>query len=355
MIDLTERQKIILTLVIHEYIRGAVPVGSQTLVSRYNLDMSSATVRNELGVLTDAGYLRQPHTSAGRVPTEEGYRYFVTRLVRSSDLPDTTRRTISHQFYQMRHDAEQWVRLAASVLAHQSRAASLVTPPHPERSRLKHLELISTRGRQTLMVLVLMGGEVRQRLFTLSEPVTQEQLSQSAERITQFLQTLDIDEIRARRNQFSGLDAEMVDWMVQDMVQAESAISGEVFMDGLTNVLAEPEFTGSEDARRALRILEERSLLQDLAARSALSNTQGGIQVLIGGEGTWDELRQWTLVLGSYGTPGLATGTLGVLGPLRMSYGRAISTVRFLSGLLSDLVADTMMDETSANTGEINA
>ncbi len=126
-------------------------------------------------------------------------------------------------------------------------------------------------------------------------------------------------------------------------------------MDGLTNVLAEPEFTGSEDARRALRILEERSLLQDLAARSALSNTQGGIQVLIGGEGTWDELRQWTLVLGSYGTPGLATGTLGVLGPLRMSYGRAISTVRFLSGLLSDLVADTMMDETSANTGEINA
>lgn len=355
MIDLTERQKIILTLVIHEYIRGAVPVGSQTLVSRYNLDMSSATVRNELGVLTDAGYLRQPHTSAGRVPTEEGYRYFVTRLVRSSDLPDTTRRTISHQFYQMRHDAEQWVRLAASVLAHQSRAASLVTPPHPERSRLKHLELISTRGRQILMVLVLIGGEVRQRLFTLSEPVTQEQLSQSAERITQFLQTLDIDEIRARRNQFSGLDAEMVDWMVQDMVQAESAISGEVFMDGLTNVLAEPEFTGSEDARRALRILEERSLLQDLAARSALSNTQGGIQVLIGGEGTWDELRQWSLVLGSYGTPGLATGTLGVLGPLRMSYGRAISTVRFLSGLLSDLVADTMMDETSANTGEINA
>lgn len=355
MIDLTERQKIILTLVIHEYIRSAVPVGSQTLVSRYNLDMSSATVRNELGVLTEAGYLRQPHTSAGRVPTEEGYRYFVTRLVRSSDLPDTTRRTISHQFYQMRHDAEQWVRLAASVLAHQSRAASLVTPPHPERSRLKHLELISTRGRQILMVLVLMGGEVRQRLFTLSEPVTQEQLSQSAERITQFLQTLEIDEIRARRNQFSGLDAEMVDWMVQDMVQAESAISGEVFMDGLTNVLAEPEFTGSEDARRALRILEERSLLQDLAARSALSNTQGGIQVLIGGEGTWDELRQWSLVLGSYGTPGLATGTLGVLGPLRMSYGRAISTVRFLSGLLSDLVADTLMDETSANTGEINA
>ena len=106
-----------------------------------------------------------------------------------------------------------------------------------------------------------------------------------------------------------------------------------MYIDGLTNVLSEPEFTGSDEARKSLRILEERSLLQDLVARTSAGNTQGGVQVLIGGEGTWDELRQWSLVLGSYGIPGLATGTLGVLGPLRMSYGRAISTVRFLSGL----------------------
>ncbi len=89
-------------------------------------------------------------------------------------------------------------------------------------------------------------------------------------------------------------------------------------------------------------------------ARTSAGNTQGGVQVLIGGEGTWDELRQWSLVLGSYGLPGLATGTLGVLGPLRMSYGRAISTVRFLSTLMSDLMAETTLDETSANTGEMN-
>jgi heat-inducible transcriptional repressor len=353
MNELSERQKVILTLVIHEYIQSATPVGSQTLVNRYKLDMSPATVRTELAALTERGYLRQPHTSAGRVPTEEGYRYFVSRLIRASDLPDTTRRTISHQFYQMRHDVEQWVRLAASVLAHQSRAASLVTPPHPEKARLKHLELISTRGRQVLMVLVLVGGEIRQQLLTLDEPVNQEQLSQCADRLTQVFQSADSEAARARKAQLGGLDAAVAEYVIAELVEADAAVSGEVYLDGLTNVLAEPEFTGSEDARRALRILEERSLLQDLISRTALSTTQGGVQVLIGGEGTWDELRQWSLVVGSYGLPGLATGSLGVLGPMRMSYGRAISTIRFLSGLLSDLVAETMLDESTPTIGEV--
>ncbi len=347
MNELTERQKVILSLVVHEYSRTAMPVGSQVLVLRYNLDMSSATVRNELATLTEWGFLRQPHTSAGRVPTEEGYRYFVSRLIRASELPDTTRRTISHQFYQMRNDVEQWVRLAASVLAYQSRAASLVTPPHPEHARLKHLELIATRGRQILVVMVMVGGEVRQRLQSLAEPVNQDQLSQSSERLTQLFQGAEVDEIRVRASQLQGLDADVIAWVIDDMLQADAAPSGEVYIDGLTNVLSEPEFTGSEEARRSLRILEERSLLQDLVARTSASNTQGGVQVLIGGEGTWDELRQWSLVLGSYGLPGMSTGTLGVLGPLRMSYSRAISTVRFLSGLLSDLMEETTLDENS--------
>src|SRR5512146_2148016 len=135
MNELSERQKFLLTLVVHEHIRTALPVGSQHLVERYRLDMSSATVRNELSALTEMGYLRQPHTSAGRVPSEEGYRYFVGRLVQETVLPETLRQTISHQFYQMRHDVDQWMRLAASVLARQSQAASLGTAPHPQPLR----------------------------------------------------------------------------------------------------------------------------------------------------------------------------------------------------------------------------
>ena len=196
MDNLSDRQKLLLTLLIREYVSTAQPVGSQLLVEKYNLDMSSATVRNELGVLTDLGYLSQPHTSAGRIPTENGYRFFVSRLLEDNELPLTTRRTISHQFYQMRQDVEQWMRLAASVLAQQSRGASLVTSPHPQQSRFKHLELVSTHGYQVLMVLVMMGGGIHQRLLTTQDLVGQEELSRAANKLTQLCTSCMLKELR---------------------------------------------------------------------------------------------------------------------------------------------------------------
>ncbi len=345
MNELTDRQRFILSLVIHEYIRSAIPVGSQHMVEQYKLDMSSATVRNELAELTNLGYLRQPHPSAGRVPTEDGYRMFVGSLVTRSELPDTVRRTISHQFYQMRQDVEQWTRLAASVLAHQSRAASLVTAPHHDQARFKHLELIASRGRQVLMVLVTVGGEIFQRFITLNEPVPQEQLSVSAARLTDMLANKTVREIQSLVLELDTLGIDMLGSVVDEMQQADALPSGEIVLDGLTNVLAEPEFSGSEDARRALRVLEEKPLLQDLLSESVMHGSSiGGVQVLIGGEGVMEALSQCSVVLARYGTPGLATGTLGVLGPMRMSYGRTISIVSFLSDLLSELVNENLND-----------
>jgi heat-inducible transcriptional repressor len=340
--DLTDRQKFLLTLVIHEYIKTAQPIGSVSLVERFKLDMSPATVRNEMGVLTELGYLRQPHTSAGRVPTEEGYRYFVGKLIQQTDLPANTRRTISHQFYQSRQDIEQWLRLAASVLAHQSHAASLVTAPHPEQARAKHMELIATRGRQVLMVLIMVGGEIHQQILTLAEPVSQEQLSMTASRLTQLCENGTVEQIKQIKDQLNALEREILDVVVNEMTRSDTLLTGEIYLDGMTNVLAEPEFSGSEDARRALKVLEERSLLEDLIARTGLSGSVGGVQVLIGGEGTWDDLRSCSIVLARYGSPGLITGTLGVLGPMRMPYGRTISTVRFVAGLLSELVSGSL-------------
>jgi heat-inducible transcriptional repressor len=344
MIELTERQKILLTLVIHDYIKTAQPVGSIHLVENYKLNMSSATVRNEMVALTEMGYLRQPHTSAGRVPSEEGYRYFVSRLMNQSELPANTRRTISHQFYQSPQDVEQWLKLAASVLAHQSRGASLVTAPHPEQARFKHLELISIHGRQVLLVMVLVGGEVLQQILSVAEPVSQDQLSAAASHISALCHGADLDAIAGLKSQFDALEADVIEVVLNTMTRTQTLVAGEVYLDGLTNVLAEPEFAGADDARRALHLLEERSLLENLLARTVMTSAVGGVQVLIGGEGTWDELRQCSIVLARYGTPGLATGTLGVLGPMRMSYGHTISTVRYVAGLLSDLVSDTLSD-----------
>ena len=343
---LTERQKLILALIIHAYVETAQPVGSKALIERYNLDTSSATIRNDMVELTEAGYLRQPYTSAGRVPTEEGYRYFVRQLMGQTELPINTKRTITHQFYQAGRDVNRWMRLAASVLAHQSQGASLVTSPRTESARFKHLSLISTQGRQVLMVMVWTGGQVRQQMLTLAEPVTQEKLSSAASHINLVCEGMDADGISALSGQFDALEQDVIKLAQEELERMKQVVSGEVFRDGLTNVLAEPEFAESESARKALRVLEERSMLEDLLSRTVLTSRVDDVQVLIGGEGTWEDLRDCSMVLARYGAPGLVTGALGVLGPTRMAYGRTVSAVRFVSGLLSDLVIEMLAEET---------
>ena len=344
MHELTDRQKNLLLLVIRDYIDTAEPVGSKRLVEHYHLELSPATIRHEMAALTEMGYLRQPHTSAGRVPTEEGYRYFVSQMMYNADLPEAVKHTIRHQFHQSRADMEQWMTLAASVLAHQSQGISVVMAPYAEQSRFKHVELISTQGRQVLMVLVMAGGEVRQQILTLAEPVAQERLSQTATRLNGLLAGQESDVILSLSSRLDPLEQDILTIIQQDMRNASQRSSGEIYTDGLTNVLSEPEFAKSDEARKALRIFEERSTLQDLLARTTIHSSIGGLQVLIGGEGGWEELRQCSMVIARYGVPGLA-GTLGVLGPMRMSYARTIPTVRYVAGLLSDLVNDTISGE----------
>ncbi len=347
MPELTERQKTLLLLIIRDYIESesAQPVGSKRLVEHYRINLSTATIRNEMAALTEMGYLRQPHTSAGRVPTEEGYRYFVSQMMNQAELPASVQATISHQFYQSRPDVDQWMTLAASILAHQSQGVSVVTAPHIDKAKYKHIELISTQGRQVLMVLVLMGGEVSQQILTLAEPVSQERLSQTATRLNKILAGLAVDAIAALPARSDALDQDILTLVLQDMRRTTGRVSGEIYTDGLTNVLSEPEFAESNEARRALKLFGERSTLQDLIARTMTNSNVGGLQVLIGGEGGWEELRQCSMVIARYGVPGLATGALGVLGPMRMSYAKTIPTVRYVAGLLSDLVNDTISDE----------
>ena len=345
MPELTERQNTLLLLIIRDYIESAQPIGSKRLAEHYKINFSPATIRNEMAALTEMGYLRQPHTSAGRVPTEEGYRFFVSQMMHQAELPETVQRTISHQFHQSGTDIEQWMTLAASILAHQSQGVSVVTAPHARKAKYKHVELISTQGRQVLMVLVLLGGEVSQQFLTLAEPVSQERHSQTVSRLNGLLAGLAVDKIASLPARSDALDQDILTLIIQDMRRNADSLSGEVYTDGLTNVLSEPEFNETGEARRALKIFGEPSTLKDLLDRTTTSGNVGGLQVLIGGEGVWEELRQCSMIISRYGVPGLATGTLGVLGPMRMSYSRTIPTVRFVAGLLSDLVNNTISGE----------
>ena len=343
MSSISNRQETILALIVREYTETTQPVGSKRLNDRYSLGVSSATVRNEMAALTDLGYLRQPHTSAGRIPTEAGYRYFVRRLLGETELPVAEKRMISHQFHQAPIDMDEWLRLSASILARHSHVASLVTTPRPERALFKHLELISIKDRQVLLVLVLQGGDVRQQMLTLSDVWDQTQLAMTAAEITTLCAGMDAQDVQLQSERKSDLLQDISRLVAEMMARADEVWTGEIYRDGLTNVLAQPEFAGSEAARPALRLLEERGFLDEVLAH-ILSPNINGVQVMIGGEGGWDELRDFSMVLTRYGAPGFAIGALGVLGPTRMAYGRTISTVRYVAGLLSELVIETFAE-----------
>jgi heat-inducible transcriptional repressor len=349
MVDLTSRQQLILGLVVHEYIaseteaedgtRRVQPIGSKMLVERYNLDLSPATIRNELAKLEEQGYLTHPHTSAGRIPTDSGYRYFVETLMGDTELPQEERRTIEHQFHQARLDLEQWMKLAASVLARTSGSAAIITPPRAPEARLKHMQLISTQGRLVLLILVFMDGAIKQEMLTLADPLPQAELDAVSARFNTLFNNRTTDEIKARRSDLSTLENDVINHVIDIMRRADQWAAADVYRDGLSEVLRKPEFEDRESAEGLLKVFEEHSLLEDVLS-TALNPSMSGVQVVIGSEGRWAELRDCSLVLSRYGMPDRMTGALGVVGPTRMPYGRTISAVQYVSVLMTNLISD---------------
>ncbi|MBK7177065.1 MAG: heat-inducible transcription repressor HrcA [Chloroflexi bacterium] len=341
---LTDRQERILDLVIRTYIRTGIPVGSKMLVEIYDLDVSSATVRNELAALGEMGYLVQMHTSAGRLPSETGYRYFVQKLLGEFRLPLNERQMIRHQFHQARLDMNQWMQLAAAILAHTSQGASFVTAPQRRINQFKHLQLISTQGRLVLMILVLTGGEVNQQMLTLAEPLPQGRLSAVAQRLNDLYSNAAYDEIVALGNYTDTLEAEVTRLILDVIQRADNRAISDIYRDGLVNLLE------NEGTRQAVKVLEERTLLADVISGTQTAGSRG-VQVLIGGEGRWEELKDCTIILSRYGVMEQFSGTVAVIGPTRMMYGRNVAAVRYIADLMSGLVYEYYMDELP--TGEL--
>lgn len=337
--ELRDRQKLILELVIREYTAQATPVGSQTLSENYDLQVSPATVRNDMARLEELGYLTHPHTSAGRVPTDLGYHYFVEQLMGEADLPLAERRMIQHQFHQVRREMDQWMKLAAAVLAHAAHSAALVTALQTTESCFKHVELIHVHGLTALLVLVTRAGVVQQEVLTLARPLSQALLSRTAQHLNDLLSGLTAKEIDARLPGLSPFESEVAKVMRDILAWLDERGGPELYQFGASNVLAQPEFATGELARQFLDLLERGTFVEQILS-GLLGVGADDVRVIIGAEGPWEEFLDLSLVLGQYGVSGVAIGTLGVLGPRRMRYERAVSAVRYVSHLLSDLVCD---------------
>jgi heat-inducible transcriptional repressor len=336
-IQLTERRKQLLRAVIQEYVRTAQPVGSNNISHNTALAVSPATIRNDLAALEAQGLLTHPHTSAGRIPTDAGYRYFVHHLLADSELPVDERQGIRLEFSLVRQELDQWLTTSTAVLARTSQNAALATAPRSMRSRYKHMELVAIYGVKVLMVLVLDDGTVKQQLLDLDQPVEQVELSKISNELNDRLSGQNTNEIDSLMT-FLTPFARQVALLVTDvMSRLDNQVSGQIFRDGLAHMLDAPEFAGGENVRRIVQVFEQRSLLDQIVGE--LSDDHD-VQVVIAGDGRMPELRDISLVIGRYGVSDRASGVLGVIGPVRMAYGRSIGAVRFVAGLMSEIVEE---------------
>jgi heat-inducible transcriptional repressor len=346
--ELTRRQEEILSLIIESYTQKTEPVSSNFLKDTYNLSYSSATIRNEMAVLDELKYISAPHTSSGRIPTERGYRYFVKRLLDNNSLLPGERAYIAERFQSLPVAMEGWLRGAAKQLARTVHVASLVTPPVAETSRFKHVELISIQGRLCLMVLVLNGGSVHQQMLNLAEPVSQDTLSEAAIHVNRTCAGLDANETRRKGIQLSALERDVCELAADLMDRADSSRVRFIYRDGLSDMVG--SFNASEGAQQALRVYEESAVLDMILNEFVMPLDSTDVQVVIAGEGRWEELSHLTMVLSRYGIPGQASGAVGVLGPTHINYPRAISAVRYIAELMTDMIEDLYQDDTAPSS-----
>ncbi|MFL5733642.1 MAG: heat-inducible transcriptional repressor HrcA [Chloroflexia bacterium] len=341
-INITDRQRQILAIIVEQYVSTARPVASEHITGSYELNVSSATVRNEMVELEKAGLIAQPHTSAGRVPSDRGYRYFVENLMTPTALSTSEQRTIRHQFHQIEMDVEEWVRLATAVLARTVHTAAVATAPRSTAVRLKHFEFLSISDVRILIVLVGHDSTVTQQMLTLDESWDQASLSSLSTRLNAAFQGKTGAEIDAwlkdesNARSLPALAREvLVPYVVAMLSRMQRPETAQIYHEGLGHILAQPEFHHPERVQQLLELFEQDSVWSSLIS-SVL--TQDGVQVIIGDERHGTGMAACGVVLARYGFEDQMAGVLGVIGPMRMPYSRSVSTVSYISGLLSDLL-----------------
>jgi heat-inducible transcriptional repressor len=335
--ELSERQRAILRLLIEQYVATARPVASDALAANPDLGVSPATVRNAMADLERGGYIAQPHTSAGRAPTDKGYRYFVEHLMGTAILPQAEQHTIDHQFHQVELDVEESMHLAASLLSRLVRSAAVVSPPHSASPHMKHFQLLGLSERRAMILLVAQDGTLTQQLLTLDEDWDQERLNALATRGNALFHHLTAGELQALEapEDAPPLLERVRLALVALLGRLEEPATSRLYREGLSQLIDQPEFRETDRLKQMLDLLEGDSILLSIVPAVQAGE---GVQVIIGDEHRSDQMRNCSVVVARYGFSNNVNGVIGVIGPTRLPYGRAVSSVRYLSGLLTGVL-----------------
>ncbi|HET6747897.1 MAG TPA: heat-inducible transcriptional repressor HrcA [Actinomycetes bacterium] len=334
--NLDERKARLLRAVVHEFIHTAEPVGSRSLTERYSLGVSPATIRNELATLEEQGYLSHPHTSAGRVPTDRGYRFYVDSISGVGELARAQEETIA-RFFEGAADLEETLQRTSLLLSSLTRYTAMVSPPGLDRSRLRHVELVALGRHVIMLVLIVDSGRVEKRLVETAGEVAPEDLEDlrrqlnerlAGERLSRAELVLDhmAGEVPPQRRALFATVAAAIGQVVGDQTTER------VWLGGQANIADPGAFDGIETVRQVYEALEQQVLVLRLL-QAALGKDK--VSVVIGSENSVEGMEACSLVTSAY-LAGDASGSIGVLGPTRMDYLRAMAAVQAVARYLGD-------------------
>ncbi len=330
---LDDRKAAILEAVVQEYIRTAQPVGSGRIARAPGVGVSPATVRNEMAVLEDEGYLAQPHTSAGRVPTQKGYRFFVDRLrQRELRLDPANRRTVKAFFETTHGELESLLADTSELLSRLTDSAAVVVAPTAEAATIRSVQLVDLSSHVVLLVAVLSNGVVEKRAIEVSRELAPEVVAEASRRLDDSVRGRRIDELLGTGTGLVAGDDPLLHEALDALSRA--ATDAEVFVDGVSRLAS--AFEAVEQVREVLSILEQQIVVVSMV-RDVLDR---GLRVAIGGETGVEPLAECSVVVAPFTVEGRSEGTIGVIGPTRMDYAQAMSAVAVVSRRLGDALSE---------------
>ncbi|MDD5640786.1 MAG: heat-inducible transcriptional repressor HrcA [Syntrophales bacterium] len=340
MESLAERDTRVLKTVVVQYIATGEPVGSRTVAKLCGLSLSPASIRNLMLDLEERGFLRQPHTSAGRLPTALGFRYYVDYILPVQELAPKVQKQIKNALALPEVEPQELFRQASRVLSAVSGHPALVLAPRPQGMRLKHIQFISMGGDGVLTVLVAQDHQVQTRFVRSTMRYTQEQLDRFSQYLNELCQNLTLGETRrqilARMEEDKNLFDKIVSQALSLSRQAlQNEEEEELYIEGTSQILDYPEFTEDVEKIRALfKAFEEKHHLITLLDQTLASQ---GVQIIISPDEQFPEM-QLSVVASSYSGDHTPVGSLGVIGPMRMDYGRVIPIVRYTASMVTNLL-----------------
>ncbi|MFB0505926.1 MAG: heat-inducible transcriptional repressor HrcA [Thermodesulfobacteriota bacterium] len=337
---LNKRFRKVLELIIMDYICSAEPVGSRTICKRYGIQLSPATVRNVMADLEDLGFLWQPHTSAGRIPTDKAFRFYVDQILNVESLSQTEREKIRRKYRISQYDIPEMMRETSRILSGLSRYAGVVLTPKMASTIFKHIQFIRLNLDQILAVFVTSTGVVQNRIIQMENNLSQDELDKISRYLNEMLEGLTL--ARVREKILKEMEQERIAYdnlMKQALKLGYKAFSSqeetELYIEGKMNILDEPEFANIEKMKSLFRAFEEKNFLITLLDKCLAGE---GVQVTIGSESEFSEMEGCSLVSSPYGRVDRTVGILGILGPRRMNYSRVIPLVEYTAQLLTKIL-----------------